>query len=200
MDGVYNPPGFTRRPNQKPIEALAYGYLRLITSGARLRQERKYLQKAEAIINMILNSPCCSDPTAVVDLITPYDNQLTIALKDLLTNNPIVRRSFRLALERILNTINTYLRGCCFLSIVDFSGNVITNDNALAVFDVNNALIGVLDDGWTSSQFVTLWNTSTANNAIGTLTTDSNGDLILEYLPNIPHIPFLRGQNLFIYL
>lgn len=113
MDGIQRLPGFTKRPNRKPIEPLVAAYLRLVTSGNRLRQERKFIEKAIAIINQILGHPCCDDPIAVVDLITPHDNQITTSLKNILTNNPIVRRSFRHALFRLLDLFNKYLYYCC---------------------------------------------------------------------------------------
>jgi len=113
MDGIQRLPGFTKRPNRKPIEPLVAAYLRLVTSGNRLRQERKFIEKAIAIINHILGHPCCDDPIAIVDLITPHDNQITTSLKNILTNNPIVRRSFRHALFRLLDLFNKYLYDCC---------------------------------------------------------------------------------------
>lgn len=113
MDGITRLPGFTKRPNRKPIEALVDGYLRLVTSGNRLRQERKFIEKAIVIINTIFGHPCCDNPSSEIDLITPYDNQLTTSLKNILTNNAIIRRSFRLALMRILDRLNDYLYGCC---------------------------------------------------------------------------------------
>lgn len=113
MDGIQKLPGFTRQAGRKPIEYLVIAYLRLITSGNRLRSERKFLEKAIVIINRILGHPCCDDETAVVDLITPYDNQITTSLKNILLGGEIVRRSFRHSLFRLLDLLNKYLYDCC---------------------------------------------------------------------------------------
>ena len=113
MDGITKLPGFTKKPGLKPIEYLVQAYLRLITSGKRLREERKFLEKAIAIINQILGHPCCDDPEAVVNLITPYENQITTSLKNVLLGGAIVRRSFRHSLFRMLNLLNKYLYDCC---------------------------------------------------------------------------------------
>lgn len=113
MDGITKPPGFTNRPNQKPIEAIVRAYLRLITSGARLREERKFIIKAIIMINQVFGHPCCDIPTSVIDYGTPYDNQLTNTIRNMIINGNVIRRSFRLALTRILNILNEYLYDCC---------------------------------------------------------------------------------------
>lgn len=113
MDGIQKLPGFTRKPGRKPIEPLVAAYLRLITSGNRLRSERKFLEKAIAIINRILGHPCCDDALAEVDLITPNENQITTSLKNILLGGAIVRRSFRHSLFRLLDLLNKYLYDCC---------------------------------------------------------------------------------------
>jgi hypothetical protein len=113
MDGVWYRPGFTNRPNRKAIEALVDSYLALISNGARLRQERKFIEKAIMIINKILGHPCCDEATAVVDFGTPYENQITTSLKNIFFAGQPVRRSFRYALFRMLDKFNLYLYGCC---------------------------------------------------------------------------------------
>jgi hypothetical protein len=113
MDGVWYRPGFTNRPNQKAIERIVDAYLNLISSGNRLRQERKYLEKSIIIINKILGHPCCDIADSVIDFGTPYDNQITNALKAIFFAGQPVRRSFRYALFRMLAKFNVYLYGCC---------------------------------------------------------------------------------------
>jgi hypothetical protein len=128
MDGVWYRPGYTNRPNRKPIEYLVDAYLDLITSGNRLRQERKFLEKAIKIINTILGHPCCDEAASVIDLGTPYDNQITTSLKNVLLGGTIVRRSFRYALFRMLDKFNKYLYDCCTETLtVTFSTASATN-------------------------------------------------------------------------
>lgn len=113
MDGVWYKPGYTNRPNKKGIEYLVDSYLDVITTGNRLRQERKFLEKSIILINKILGHPCCDVSNGVIDFGTPNNNQITTSLENILFGGSIVRRSFRTALFRMLAKFNTYLYGCC---------------------------------------------------------------------------------------
>lgn len=106
-------PGFTKRPNRKSFENFVSGYLKLVSSGARLREERKFIEKAIVLINLELGIPCCQNPTSVVSLVTPHENDLTRVIREAIKNATIERRSFLYALKRVLKELQTYLQGCC---------------------------------------------------------------------------------------
>lgn len=106
-------PGFTKRPNRKSFENFVSGYLKLVSSGARLREERKFIEKAIVLLNLELGIPCCENPTAIVSLITPHENELTRVIREAIRNAAIDRRSFLHAINRVLVQLQDYLNGCC---------------------------------------------------------------------------------------
>lgn len=129
--------GFTNRPNRKAIETWIEGYLKLISSGNRLREERKFLEKAIVLINQIFGHPCCDDPTDVVSFITPNDNQLTHTILQLLQKGNIIRRSFRLSLIRIRTLLNKYLYDCCLETLtINYLGGLSPANTLVQIFDL----------------------------------------------------------------
>lgn len=134
-----------RHIDRTAIETWIEGYLKVITSKARLREERKFLQKAIALINIILTGgPCCTGDS--VSLITPYDNQLTHTILQILQKDNIVRRTYRKSLIRIVNLITKLLYGCCCTNVTFtfvLGSGITTSDTQAQFFDsVTNELIG----------------------------------------------------------
>lgn len=129
--------GFTNRPNRKAIETWIEGYLKLVSSGNRLREERKFIEKAIIMINKVFGHPCCDNPTSIIDFGTPYDNQLTNTIRNLIINGNIIRRSFRLSLQRILDILNDYLYGCCTnVLTINYLGGLSPTTVLMEVYDI----------------------------------------------------------------
>jgi len=128
--------GFTRHGGRQAIENWIIGYLKLVSSGGRLREETKFIEKAIVLINQVFGHPCCDSPTSVVSFITPYDNQLTHTIEQLVNKDRITRRSFRLSLLRILDILNGYLYGCCTETVtINYLASTPPASVILQVFD-----------------------------------------------------------------
>lgn len=142
-----------RRISQSQLELFVIAYLKRTRSKAVVRRERKYIQKTiSLIIAITAESPCCTDDIAVIDLHTPYDNQLTNTTRVLL--HGIDRRKYKKSIERtILLLQNILTPPCCENIIVDFSGTALPHscicDGTLIKFD----LVGQSGQGTFSFEF-----------------------------------------------
>lgn len=126
----------SRGVGQKPLEQFVIAYLKRITSTSNISSEVKFLEKAIALIHQFLGIPCCY-PGAVGSLITPHDNQLTIAIKAAITNSSAIRRGFLLSLKKILDLLNFYLYGCCTANVtITFAGAAVPANYVLQFIDL----------------------------------------------------------------
>lgn len=125
-----------RGVGQKPLEQFVIAYLKRITVTSNKNSEIKFIEKSIALINQYFGIPCCFPPSTG-SLITPHDNQLTIAIKAAVTNNATIRRFFQLSLKRIVNLLNFYLYSCCTENLViTFAGGSLPANNVLRIIDL----------------------------------------------------------------
>lgn len=126
-----------RNTNRTALEAWIEAYLLKYQNTRNIRADQKYFKKAIALLNEVINGgPCCTGVS--VDLITPYNNQLTNAIIQTLHLDSIVRRQYHLSLRRMVDDIAHVLYGCCCVDIpIVFDGNtgMTSSDSQWQIYD-----------------------------------------------------------------
>lgn len=127
------------------LEIFVETYLKSLKSHLIRKSDRKYIQKAINMITAITtDSPCCSSPTEIINLFTPFDNKLTNTVRVFLTG--IDRRKYKQSIERTISLLNnSILSPCCIIPVTFklYSENFEYSNVSVAIkiFTENDVLI-----------------------------------------------------------
>jgi len=94
--------------NTSPLELYVESYLR---GTSRKLINKKFIQKALALVDEKLGVPCCANPSATINLFTRFDNDLTNTVRMMLVSLP--KKGNVQALNRVHKLLTNFLTPPC---------------------------------------------------------------------------------------